>query len=323
MVHGQGSSKTGTRLKAGLAGIGILLFACSCTTVTRDKKVTVHPTRTPQYQFVADHSDLEDHRYELYVQEPNPDDDIKVQLALTQPATGFLAFHGGRNKMIDLTAHREFILTMEPGVYPFELRDTQDPDSTTGSGAMFVYNVDNTLSLATLGRTRETTTLAREALGEAANGKMAYYTLNFDDKPVLSYYLGDRTDLFVGGKPTAQLDFSENRGISKLTIDGKEQDGYSVVLPVFTLREYRTASQQKRQRRIAAEYKFEMTCGTTTYRGFLHLLEADEYTAFVKLDCTIPAKLLARAREGTVAKYTIQNAEGEEMAKLFLSEKTN
>lgn len=299
------------------------LMLTSCTTVTPQNTVRVTPTRSPQYQFFGNQPKLKPHQYEMYGQELNTKDDLQVQLAVTQPSRDYLAFQASGNELIDLSLHPEYILIMEPGVYPFEIRRTKDKGSTRLTGAMFVYNVTNTLSLATLGRTSDTATFANSAIREAANGKIASYTLSFDDKPVATYYMGNRTKLFPGGEPTAQLDFSGNPDISELIIDGKKVSDYSMELPIYKTETFRTASGDKSTRSKPAEYKFQFTSEGTTYHGFFTLLQADEYTAFVRLDCTIPPLLMARARQGTVAKYTIKNADEENIVKLFLSEKTN
>jgi hypothetical protein len=307
--------------KAGFMGVVIAATVCSCTTTAKKNRLTVRPTRRQSYGFVAGHEQLGRSRHEIYPTVVQASEDMRVQLAVSNPGQGFLVFHGTRTPPIDLSLHPEYILTLEPGAYPFEIRQTRAATSTMLSGAIFVHNVTRTLSLATLGKTPDTLTFAADAVREAEQGKIAYYTLKFDESPVVSYFIGNRTDPFAGGAPTAQLDFSGNPGISELAINGKRQKSLVVVLPIFAYQEGRDAQNNRRTTTMPTEYKFQMKCGKYAYHGFLRLLAADEYTAFVKLDCRIPENLLEQARKGTVAQYTIRSMDGQDIAQMQLSQK--
>lgn len=73
----------------------------------------------------------------------------------------------------------------------------------------------------------------------------------------------------------------------------------------------------------AEEYPFELSCGDQDFVGYIRDMEANEFTAFVSVPCTIPQELLDAAAGGTVSKFTVysQGDSTNQVAEIVLSGK--
>ena len=59
--------------------------------------------------------------------------------------------------------------------------------------------------------------------------------------------------------------------------------------------------------RKRAEHAVQFTSGGRKFRGYIRNLKDNEFTAFVRIPCTIPKSLLDAAAGGTVSKFTVKS----------------
>jgi len=213
-----------------------------------------------------------------------------------------------RGKIVIVQADNKPV-ALRAGVYPFRMRTLQGKQPIA-VGALMVYNVDKTVALATLGKTPETQLFNPKLVEKARTGELATYTLKFDDTAILTYWLGNRRTLYAGGAPTVELDFAGTAGISRLRFGRQAAADFVAVLPVYAPK---TATRQ--------EHAFEMICDGRTYRGYVRNLQDNEFTAFVRIPCSIPLELLDAAANGTVSKFTVRSKgeDEEDVAEIVFS----
>lgn len=219
-----------------------------------------------------------------------------VRVAFTNPDGSVVKFYKNKTP-VDLASGEEQIFKFRGGVYPFEVVTDGETELT---GAMMFYNIDKAASYATFGIGENSPVILDEnLLNQAREGRLGKYTMQFDGRDVMTYWVGNRTELYVGKKDTLEIDFSGTEGISGLRIDKKEQD---CLVKTFGLYEARADGTTSRK---PAEYAVEFSVGDKKFRGYLHNLKFNEFTAFVQIPCAIPKDLLHAASQGTVSKFLI------------------
>jgi hypothetical protein len=268
---------------------------------------------TEAYTFVKGHPIYEQHYEAVYsLEKMNTADSAKV--VFTSPADTSVKFrNGGTVQIADGVAPR--VVELLSGVYPFQIARAVDK-TTMLSGAMMVYNMDRTTALATLGKTAETRLFNDELFGKAMQGQLATYTISFDGKEIITYWLGNRRHLDAGGMPTVELDFSETPGITQLKIGSGKPKNFVQTVPVFVVKK-----EDGIERQEPAEYSIHFACGSRQYHGYIRNLKDNEFTAFVRIPCAIPEKLLDAASRGTVSKFKVQSTgdRQEEVAEIVIS----
>jgi hypothetical protein len=236
----------------------------------------------------------------------------KIKLMFTHPEGDILDF-GGAQHPIDSAADRP--LALGEGMYPVRLlgRLTRQPHLC---GALMVYNLNREIGLATLGLTDDTRLFKPELLEKAAGGTLITHTIKFDKTNVLTYWIGNRTDVYRGGVPTVQVDFSGTPGIREVRIDGRVLKGFVATLPVYA-GGARVGSGRRR------EFKLELTCRDRSYVGYLQKLADNEFTAFMRIPCAIEQSLLDAAAKGTVSQVSVlsRDEKRERVAEILVSTK--
>ena len=275
-------------LSAFLAMVAVLcLLSAGCSSI-------VKPTLVP-YTFVS--RDPELRRYVPQVYNPlavkaNPH---RVVAEVTAPAGHKISYHGSLSREIG----RKSTLEFGPGVYPFVLRSRRSKRIDL-CGAMMVVNVDETVALATFGRTQETKLFSPQFLSKAAQGVLTSYTITFDEQPVILYWLGNRTSQYAGGPPDVELDFSGIRGLTELRINGKRIDGFVTTVSVYGAPANTGMAAPK------AKHTLEMTLTNgRKYKGYIKNLRDSAFTAFVRVPCVVPPTLFQAADGGTISRFTV------------------
>jgi len=231
----------------------------------------------------------------------------KLTAYLTSPAGYNIAFQGSVKASID--ASQEKPLLFSPGLYPFQL--TQADNRTAElCGAMLVTDVNETVALATFGKTDSTKLFSPEMLNKARKGILTNYTIQMDQTRVIRYWLGNRTRPSAPGSPTIELDFSGTSDLSEIRVNGTRLKGALAVLNVYhlsyNLRTNTTTSSN-------ATYRLEMVRKGQRYSGYIRDLRSNAYTTFVRLSCSLPDSLFTAADQGTVSKFTISPEEAQNM----------
>jgi len=239
----------------------------------------------------------------------------RANVLLTAPADTTVRFASGGS--IKIGAPKQKAVSLRPGAYPLQLAPTIGGDSFL-SGAMVVYNLDPTVSLATLGKTEETRMFSEALLQKAQDGQLACHTISIDDRDVITYWLGNRRQAYRGGEPTVELDFSGTPGISSLKVGGK-----TIKDKVATVLVYKTVVVGGMVRNIQQDHRLEITADGSRFHGYVRNLRDNEFTAFVRIPCAIPQRLLDAAKEGTVAKFTVRSSgdRPEDVAEIVISAK--
>lgn len=264
------------------------------------------PRRASQsYTFIKNHATLSKYYSSVYSSMPSRKG-LQANLVFTQPKTGLIRFGGPSTINIDKRGQTSIPFAV--GVYPFDLARTSDKKVIL-TGALMVYNVDNTVGLATIGKTVDTLLFNEEMLRKAQNGHLSRYTIALDSKDVVTYWLGNRTSPYRGGIPTVELDFSAIPGISELKVNGRRKDQFLSTVAVFKteLGISRTLPRQRVLVNIGLEHRIEFTANGKRYQGFVRKLVDNEFTAFVRIPCSIPQSLLDAAAAGTISRFTIQS----------------
>lgn len=265
------------------------------------------PRRAHQrYTFIESHATLKKHYSDVY-SKIAPRMEQRANLVFTHPNNGFIRF-GGQTQ-IDIGKKRQTSIPFAAGVYPFELARTADRKVML-TGALMVYNVDNSVGLATIGKTDDTMLFNQEMLRKAYNGNLSRYTIALDSKDIVTYWLGNRTSSYRGGSPTVELDFSAIPGISELRVNGRHIKQFLCTVPVFRTVQQMTETYPRRRVsvNVGLEHRIEFTANGKRYKGFVRKLVDNEFTAFVRIPCAIPQSLLDAAAAGTISRFTIQSS---------------
>jgi hypothetical protein len=272
--------------------IGVLLTA-GCSTLTPSTEpmtfIKTHPQYSKFHKTLYDPLSMNQQDY--------------VNVVFRAPAKSIIKFSSG--KQIIVSSSNPEVIHMRDGIYPFALLKA---DSLTKilSGAFMVRNMDKEIALATLGKTDDTKMLNNDLVRTALKGQLASYTVSFDGKDVITYWMGNRKKSYIGGDPTVELDFSHIPGISMLKVGNKLCDDKRAVVKVYAPEKtYDSASQRMVSRQL--EHPIEFTADGSKYRGYVRKLRDNEFTAFVCIPCAIPESLLKAAAAGTVSKFTVMS----------------
>lgn len=290
-----------------MVGVLGLLVGAGC-----DKELkTASPSYTP-YRFMkkAEYGSSQ----ARLLQSVSPNNREKLQVCITEPSKQRVTFPGSGYRSIKPELDSTPVM-FPNGIYKFRLSDSTGVKKGL-CGAMLVGNVDQASALATFGLSKETKLFSNEMIQKAKEGILASYTIEFDNRPVIKYWLGNRVKMSTAGKPTIELDFSGISGIQKLSINGREKKSKAVVLTIYTTVERQIANPYSpgETRTVIEEtpitYRVEIVLKDgRAYEGYLKDLRANAYTTFVRVVCAVPESLFKAADLGTVSKYEIHPAE--------------
>ncbi len=277
--------------------------------------MSIAPSSSPM-SFILSHPKYSKFYSKLYVpQSMNQQDHVNV--VFRSPSKTCVKFDSGKRVVI-LKEGAE-VVALRDGVYPFTLQKEATRELIL-RGAMMVRNMDKEVALATLGKTEETKMFNDELLRTALKGQLASYTVSFDGKDIITYWLGNRRSAYTGGEPTVELDFSGMKDIEMLKIGKRKCRDKRLVVNVYGDKRYYDR-ESRRSLRVPAEYPIEFTADGNKYRGYVRNLKDNEFTAFVRIPCTIPSSLLRAAASGTVSKFTVQSTgeRAESVAEIVIS----
>jgi len=286
----------------------IILSGCKSTFLTK-----VSP-EDKKYHFLESHEVLGEHYDNLY---KATKEKVMLKAYIGHPR-GYSVCFSGNSAAAEVANKKKSPLEFKKGVYPFKLyrsmtTKTGKPVIACGklarakniksySGAMIVYNLDSAVSLATFGLKKDTALFDAGLLSKVDKGNLAKHEIVYDDKSRIYYWLGNRSNLFAGGNPKVELDFSGVRGISGLTINGKKQKKQIVELSSHKV----TIDKHKQVIKTPIEYKFTMKMSNgREYQGYIKNLADNEMNAFMRIPISINSKLFNAANEGTIAKFDV------------------
>ncbi len=315
-------------LKVVLAGTIMVMQALLIGGCVSTKTVTVQPTMD-QYVFLQDIEPLDVHYQNLYA----TSSEKKPQLAarLSEPQGYKIKFHNNSEIIIGEPASKE---SQEPrtflfreGVYPFSLY-TDVKSTDWYSGLLVVYDIDETIELAMFGENDETRLLNLEMFKQAQKGVLGQYTVTFDDRQVMRYWLGNRDSLYPGGQPSVEVDFSKTTKLAKLTIDGQEVKNFKKVLGLekyyvcrlcnekaahpngFSSKCKKSSSGNHSPQLVVSHKNYPLELETVDgkrFQGYILNLVTNVFTAFMSIPCEIPNELFDSAAQGTIAKLTVHS----------------
>ena len=311
------------------AGIAVVLaVVAGCA-----KLPTVSPVLTP-CTFLASEPDLASCMNDFYGLPVGGEYPHKITAYVSQPSAMTISYMGSASRFILSTDPPGFL--MGPGVYPFTLKDL---NGTVGlCGAMTVSGLDETVTLATFGKNEQTCLFSPGLIQEAQNGTLACNVITFDNKPIIRYWLGNRTVADDPAEPTAQLDFSKIPNLLTVRVNGKKANGMVAVAarllpaeaapqaPEVMPSSFRNTSSGGKMaagatsspspsagaalaasRSPVHKVEIELTDGRK-YKGFIRNIADNAFTTFCKVPCTIPPELFTAADGGTVARFTVVSA---------------
>lgn len=186
-------------------------------------------------------------------------------------------------------------LVFQAGMYPFVLK--QGPSGScrsvggeSFSGALAVYNLDHAVDGLTFGKTGATQIFRPELLAQARGGLLSSSTIQLDGKPRVTYWLGNRSLPWVGGKPTVELQFSGSR-VTDVRIDGVEARDLRMELAVPEPGWGDAEQRHSLWVRLDDGREFD---------GHVARLVHNEFTTFMRVPCALPDALFTAARDGAV-----------------------
>jgi hypothetical protein len=262
-------------------------------------------TKDVKYDFIFSEKYLSlGNIYTIYSKES---DGFKLSAYMSAPAKTLMKFKENSDEypIPDVDGRS---LKLATGVYPFEITpfptvDAGMPKDSHLSGAMVVFNLDNTVELASFGKSLETKLFKPEMIEKALNGALTEGIVSFDDKPRILYWFGNRKNMFFGGNSTAEVDFSKNPGISELKINGNKVEDFIGQVDIFNMvKNGNTINKVKREN----EFYLKFSNGKA-FKGYIRNIEENATTAFVRIPCTIPQNLLDAAVNGTISKLKIHS----------------
>ncbi len=292
------------------------------------KNVVVKPTMD-HYVFLKEIKPISSYYNNLYRESSKNQPMLAARL--TEPHGYTIKFHDNPEVIIGQPASEE---TGEPrtflfreGVYPFSLYfDKNEKDWF--SGLLVVYNIDETIELATFGETEETRLFRQDMFKQAQNGVLGQYTISFDDKEVMSYWLGNRDSLYPGGQPTVEVDFSYTPELKSVTINGHTINSKKKVLYLDKYHVCRLCDEKRHNSQEFSKtckknnnrshsiyvtvthknYPIKMeTIDGNKFQGYIRNLVSNKFTAFMSIPCEIPSELFSHAARGTISKLTVQS----------------
>ena len=276
---------------------------------------TVSPVMTP-YLFVTGDRELSVYHSQVYGSPLVAGNPNKVSAHFSAPRGSTICFEGSLQHQIGAVEPAN--LMFGPGVYPFVLREGPSSPASL-CGAMMVVNVDETVGLATFGKSAETKLFSDDLIAKARSGVLAKAVQKFDEKPVIYYWLGNRSQLPAPGNPSVELDFSGTQRLASVWVNGVQIPGHTATVAVrsVTYREVYAGGDllfgsvkyvPQVKKRV---HKLEIhLAGGVKYVGYIRNLEANAVTTFMRVPCRIPDSLFAAADRGTIAKYSVTAGEG-------------
>lgn len=300
----------------------VVVISALCMPSAYAKKDLI-PAKTP-YSFIAKNPDFSRLQYEIYPAKRGREKNTFTAL-ISEPVNHSLCFLGQSNALpID---SKGLSLGFPSGMYPFQVfKSVPKPKGRFETsckrlgkplytGAIAFYNYDKEMELTSFGRSSETKMIDTSLLDKARKGVLTSHTIKFEDKPRISYWIGNRDSWFSGGDPTVELDFS-NVAISELQINGKKDPDKIAVLPVSKIEKVNGVKiPVGMEHRIYMKHK-----DGREFEGYIHKLLDNEHTAFMKVTCDIPDELFAAASRGTVAKFDIKASSSDEKSEVKLAE---
>jgi len=301
--------------------IGLL---SGCLVTVDDKPRTVNLSRTTsEMPFIAQNATTSERFSSLYssTETSKP----RISVVINQPLGYKIKF----DKSFEVFPISDKITyKMKEGVYPFEL--SRDGKNVEMTGALVVFNVDETTTLATFGLSDETRLFTPEMIEKALNGTLVSHTISYDDKNVIHYWLGNRSDLYDGGNYDVEMDFTKTPRIKKFEIktsEGKKK-GTRPLLKVGAgnndicllcgsnntydggcMSDINNGGHLGVKEWKNVNYAFEMELDDgSKYQGFIRNLKGSAYTAFCSVPCQIDDEMFEVAQKGTIAKLEVTSA---------------
>ena len=306
--------------------IRFIVLAAMCAALAGCAASPGRRYNTPGYRFLKDkpYASLRPDR--LYVGYPQLSARGDCLAAfITVPAGELIEFSGPRGYMKPLPIQSDKpVYFRNDTLYPFRvlLADGETVDMT---GAVMVVNVDESLSLASFGKSEDTKIFAPDLIDQVRNGVLGKGVLKFENRPVLFYWLGNRRKPLMPGAATIELDFSGIPGLAELRVKGRRVRSMTPELRVYQAYRRLQKISEGRYRHVWAykptSYPFEMRLSDgERLRGYIKVLKANEMTTFLRIPCVIPPKLIEVAKQGSLAKYTVTTGKDEQaVAQLIFS----
>jgi hypothetical protein len=306
---------------------GAVLMAAVCMPHAFAKTKDLKPAKS-QYSFVAKNRDLRRLHSTIYPEKRAKGNNSFTAL-ISDPTNHSVCFSENKTAF-HIGDGRGLSLSFPSGMYPFQIfksvvkskgrlenscRTLAKKHRPLYTGAMAFYNYDKEMELTSFGRSAETKMIDAMLLEKARNGVLTSHTIKFEERPRISYWIGNRESWFVGGEPTVELDFS-NVDLDELKINGKKDTDRVIVLPVSSMQKIDGV-----KRLVGIEHRIYMKHKDgREFEGYIHQLLDNEHTAFMKVTCDIPDELFAAASRGTVAKFDIKATNSDENYEVKLAE---
>ena len=282
----------------------------------------IKPTDNP-YGFVAKEPTLRFALQDLY---PSPDaraqqlsSGTETFSALVRSPNQHIICFNGNSSGIPVPAKddkgEEVALKFVNGVYPFEVhklyKDSKGKPKNKCSelkkpkyiGAMAFFGYDQDMEFATFGADADTALISDQIISKVANGALGSHTISYDNKQRIKYWVGNRSALFSGGAATVEVDFRK-ANLKSLKINGEEVKNMQTELDIYVYGEDAAGRPTKKPKKHRLEFT---TRDGKKFAGYLKDLQENEYTAFMKIPCDIPAELYDAASKGTVSKFDVMS----------------
>jgi len=277
-------NSTRQRMRVGVAAVaamGILLGLAGCSSNV------VKPVSAP-YSFLDGDKDLGPSWQRMTVNR-RPD---LISACITSPEGYTIDFYGSISREI---APGGATVRMGEGLYPFRLIP-KEKNAPGLCGAMMVVNVNETVALATFGKAAETKLFSEDFLAKARSGVFASYTITFDGKPIIYYWLGNRCTMCPPDEDTVELDFTGIKDLKEIRVNGSYIERRRTVVTINT----------SKQVRANPTFRLDMTLTSgKTYTGYIKNFRPNAFTTFTSLPCAIPAALFEAAERGTISKFSV------------------
>ena len=248
---------------------------------------------------------------------PRGEDERRAVLAafIAEPQGYKLCFDGQR-RPFPINHPSGEPLWLKTGLYPFVLyKGTSETcgefEGETFSGALAVYNVDTTLDGVTLGDSEATRLFNPIILDKVRRGLLSSYTIKLNDKPRITYWLGNRTRPFSNGSPTVELDFSRTR-LAELRIDGRLVADLRAEVAIYD-------PELEDRRKLQHELWIRLKDGRV-FEGQIGQLGDNLFTAFMRIPCRLPKGLFDAAVDGSTVKLSIlsEGSDRQRIARIIL-----
>ena len=287
----------------------VLLNGCQSSKIMK----LVTPSQQP-YSFISELPEFGEQFAALYPYEGiRAENAVKLSAFIAEPKDYDVCF-SEHSSAWPLNNPGKKVLDFKTGVYPFYIFknnaieyecDKEKAPHGAFQGALVVYNLDETIELVTFGRSKETLLFSQELIDKVKTGMLTNYTISYDNTPRVSYWIGNRRDLFQGGASTVELDFSRNTMLEELRVNDEIQPSLSAVLPVYTMA---TTAEKIVYRKPLQHKLFMRLKDGREFKGYIKNIKDNAYTAFMKIPCKIPEKLFDAAAKGTISKLDITAA---------------